>query len=103
MVNVCSVPIRPPNSSAMCRLARWSFSFQRILSPLDQLSELSNKVVSNVGYTPELGLSIPIVSESVSNWVFRSVAIVALACIARTVIESAVRLGRQPARFRLFR
>ena len=52
---------------------------------------------------PEHRLSIPIVSESVSNWVFRSVAIVALACMARTVIAIAVPLGRQPVRFRLFR
>jgi hypothetical protein len=52
---------------------------------------------------PEHRLSIPIVSESVSNWVILSVATVACACIARTVIASAVPLDRQPDCFRLFR
>ena len=52
---------------------------------------------------PEHRLSIPIVSESVSKCVILSVAIVAFACIARTVMARAVPLDRQPNCFRLFR
>ena len=102
MVKVCFLPI---SSSQLQRsVPVCTFVVLVPANPFTTLPDgLSSPTKSSLTCEihPEHRLSIPIVSESVSNWAFLSVAIVALACIARTVIASAVPLGRHRDRFRL--
>ena len=104
MVKVCFLPI---SSSQLQRsVPTCTFVVFDPANPFTTLSDgLSSPTKSSLTWEihPEHRLSIPIVSESVSNWVLLSVAIVAFACIARTVIARVVPLGRQPACFRLTR